>query len=110
MKSKPSISSLSTPNGTKATSSKDKAETLNEFFPSVFTFEDLPEIPAAPSYLVEVISTPDLVREKLQSLNPKKSPGHDNLHPYFLRELADSISNPLSILFIKSLREGAHKS
>ena len=37
-------------------------------------------------------------------------PGHDNLHPNCLRGLTDSISIPLSILFIKSLREGAHKS
>ena len=48
--------------------------------------------------LFDVISiidiTPDIVREKLKSLNPNKSPGHDNLHPY---------------LFVKSLR-GAHKS
>ena len=63
----------------------------------------LHDIPAAPTYLVEVISTiditPDLVREKLKSLNPNKSPGHDNLHPYCLRELTDSISIPLPVLF-----------
>ena len=115
MKTKPSIPSLSRPNGTKATSSKDKAETLNEYFSSVFTLEVLHDIPAAPTYLVDdVISgidiTPDIVREKLKSLNPNKSPGHDNLHPYCLRELFDSIRIPLSILFVKSLREGAHKS
>ena len=54
--------------------------------------------------------TPDIVREKLKSLNPIKSPGHDNLHPYRLREIFDSIIIPLSILFVKSIREGAHKS
>ena len=44
-------------------------------------------------------------------LNPYKSPGHyTHWHPYFLRELADVISVPLSILFIKSLEEGAHRS
>ena len=73
------------------------------------------DIPAEHTYLVDdVISTiditPDIVREKLKSLNPNKSPGHDNLHQYCLRELFDSISIPLSILFVKSLREGAHKS
>ena len=75
LKSKPSIPSLSMPNGT-----KDKAETLNEFFSSVFTHEDLHEIPAASSYLVEeVISTidvtPDLVREKLPIPDYKKITG-----------------------------------
>ena len=113
LKTKPSIPSLSRPNGIKATSSKDKAETLNEYFSSIFTLQVLHDIPAAPTYLVDVISTidttPDIVREKLKSLNPNKSPGQDNLHPYSLRELFDSISIPLSILFVKSLR-GAHKS
>ena len=83
LKSRPSIPSLSRPNGTKATSSKDKAETLNEYFSSVFTLEGLHDIPAAPTYLVDdVISTiditPDIVRGKLKSLNPNKS--HDNFH------------------------------
>ena len=62
LKTKPSIPSLLKPNGTKATSSKDKAETLNEFFSSVFTLEDLHEIPVVPTYLVEeVISTIDIM-------------------------------------------------
>ena len=47
---------------------------------------------------------------KLKTLNPNKSPGHDKWHPYFLSELADIICVPLSILFDKSLKEGAHKS
>ena len=51
-----------------------------------------------------------MVRAKLINLNPYKSPGHDNWHPYFLRELTDVISVPLSILFNKSLKEGAHRS
>ena len=73
------------------------------------------DIPTVPTYLVEeVISTigitPDLVRKKLQSLDPNKSAGHNNLHPHCLRELNCVISTPLSILFKKSLREGAHKS
>ena len=51
-----------------------------------------------------------MVRTKLINLNPYKSPGHDNWHPYIPRELADVFSVPLSILFNKSLKEGAHRS
>ena len=54
--------------------------------------------------------TPTVVRKKLHDLNPNKSPGHDKWHPYFLKELADCICIPLSILYNKSLKEGAHKS
>ena len=54
--------------------------------------------------------TPDVVKEKLQSLKPNKSAGHDKWHPYFLREIADAICTPLSILYQKSLKEGAHDS
>ena len=54
--------------------------------------------------------TTDIVKDKLQALNPNKSPGHDKWHPYFLRELSEVISEPLSILFRKSMKEGAHES
>ena len=54
--------------------------------------------------------TPEQVKEKLKGLNPNKTPGHDKCHPHFLRELADEISDPLSKLFNKSMKEGAHTS
>ena len=53
LKTKLTIPTLSKPNGTKATSSKDKAETLNDFYSSVFTLEFLHDISTAPTYLVE---------------------------------------------------------
>ena len=49
--------------------------------------------------------TPEMVRKKLQKLNPNKSTGHDNWHPYFLKELADTICVPLSILYKNDSRE-----
>ena len=38
-------------------------------------------------------------------LKSGKSPGPDGWHPHFLKELADFIDKPLSILFQKSLDE-----
>ena len=115
LKSRQSIPTLSKPDNSKVTSPQEKADTLNEYFSSVFTHENLNNIPSPPTYAVdEVLSTiqitPEIVRKKLQSLNPNKSPGHDAVHPYCLKELADSICIPLSILFRKSLKEGAHES
>lgn len=46
------------------------------------------------------------VREKLQMLNPSKSPGPDGIHPRILKELADEFSGLLCFLFNKSLEDG----
>ena len=62
--------------------------------------------------VIEALSTieitPYIVKSKLDSLNPNKSPGQDRWHPQFLKELSNAICIPLSILFTKSLKEGAH--
>ena len=115
LKTRDNISSLKKQDGTIATSAGDKAEALNEFFASVFTLEDLQHIPSAPTYnfedlLLTIDITSELVKEKLDKLNPNKSPGHDKWHPHFLRELSKVICVPLAILFRKSLKEGAHES
>ena len=114
LKNRERIPSLTT-GGNKYTTPKEKAEALNKFFVSVFTKEDVENIPESPSYNVgEVLTTlnitPEIVLRKLKGLNPNKTPGHDRWHPYFLREIADDICVPLSILFNKSLKEGAHSS
>ena len=115
LKSRQAIPTLTNKDGTKAISAKDKAESLNDFFTSVFTTENLGNIPAvknAPAYefLSNIKITPDLARTKLNALNTNKSPGQDKWHPYFLKELSETICTPLSILFTKSLKEGAHES
>ena len=47
--------------------------------------------------------TPEIVWKKLVNLDLNKPPGPDKWHPHFLKELADFICIPLSILFNKSL-------
>ena len=91
---------------------KDKAETLNSFFSSTFTDERLDDIPISPDvpflgeYLDSLIITPQMVNEKIQDLNPGKSPGPDGWHPIFLKNIADLIITPLSTIFQKSSNEG----
>ena len=115
LKSRARIPSLIQSNGSRATTSKEKADALNNFFASTFTVENLEEIPETPTHPVDqllstVNITPEIVKSKLESLNSSKSPGPDKWHSHFLKELANIICIPLSILFNKSLIEGAHNS
>ena len=97
--------------GFTAHANKDKAEVLNKFFTSVFTQENLSEIPsystaATVPPLDAVNITPNIVYEKLININPAKSPGVEGWPPLVLKETAEEICIPLSILFTKSLDSG----
>ena len=79
LKTKPQIPALTKPDGSKASTPKDKAETLNAYFSSVFTVEDIQNIPEITSCAVEEVLqtieiTPVTVHKKLHELNPNKSP------------------------------------
>ena len=94
-KAKSKIPVLAKPDGTEAISSSDKAETLNNFFRSNFTDERLEHIPESTEeyflgdYLDGFIITPIRVSEKIQGINPGKSPGPDGWHPFPLKMLCD---------------------
>lgn len=48
----------------------------------------------------------DCIRKKLEKLNPDKAPGADNIYPVVLKNLASSLSYPLSVIFTKSFEDG----
>ena len=90
---------------------KDKAETLAEFFGSVFTKESEENMPNLEPSVYGTKSddrpfTEADILKVLKELNPAKAPGPDDMHPKFLKEVADLICKPLEIIFNKSFKEG----
>lgn len=90
----------------------EKAHMLNSFFSSVFTSEDLSEIPdpelkhTGPP-LQHIIIEEEEVMKRLGNLKPAESPGPDGLHPRALKEAAELIAKPLTlVIFNKSIEEG----
>ena len=115
LKTRSTIPTLDKPDGSKAETPREKANVLNKFFNSMFTIEDVDNIPSPlenfeGGVLSDIEITIDMVYTKLKLLNQNKSSGPDKWHPYFLRELADVICTPLAILFKKSMEIGVHKS
>ena len=55
--------------------------------------------------MTDLVITPELVEKKLNGLNVNKSMGPDEVHPKILKELPRELSQPLSILFNKSIEE-----
>jgi len=88
---------------------KLKAEALNKQFKSVFIsvadFEPESINSQYPSISPINITSPGVLK-LLKELNPTKASGPDNLSPRVLRELSHQMTEPLTIIFQKSLNEG----
>ena len=110
-KTKSGVKDLLKEDGSYAHTDGDKADILNSFFASVFTNEDLTDVPEPDvmydgEKLLDVPFTEEEVLKQLQKLNPSKSPGPDGLHPKVLKEASHEIALPLAIIFRKSMDEG----
>lgn len=110
MKTKTGIADLTKTGGEIVSSSKEKADVLNEFFSSVFTKEDKSSIPdfKKVSYnepLLDLTITPEQVLKKLKELNPNKATGPDNIPSRLLKELSDVLCDPIARVMKKSIQE-----
>ena len=96
--------------GTLQSDSSVKANMLNEQFVSVFTNEDtssLPNLgpsrhPTVPDFTI----TTEGVRKLLAKVKPHSAAGPDNIPAYLLKEGAEELASPLSLLFQASLNQG----
>jgi len=89
----------------------DKAEVLSQFYNGVFTQDNdsLPDFPQRVGENIELHNVQfgaDIVFKHLSKLKPNSSGGPDGLPALFLKNLAPSLSFPLSILFSSSFALG----
>ena len=97
-------------NGIKTTTDEEKSTLLNDYFSSVFTKENQENIPNFKKRIEDSkdITTAkvsqDEMRKLLEKLKPDKSPGTDEIHPRLLKECAQSLDKPLTLLFELSMR------
>ena len=97
-------------NGKVITDSLEKAEALNNQFYSVFTDEDLFDLPQLD--LLEYPMMPEIsfsisgIHSLLLNLDSNKSPGPDSMTTIFLKKCADEVSPILQVIFTQSMNSG----
>lgn len=81
-------------------------------FSGVFIDEPTNQMPALPlgtrvtESLSSISFTPELVKDALNSLKAESSPGPDELHPYVLKQCAETLCIPISNLMNISFNNG----
>ena len=108
------IGPLVTAAGQTTEDAEDMCRMFNEYFLSVFTEENLVEIPAVQSFFIgsidnalsRVIINKQEVEKEIDRLKPQKSPGPDEIYARVLKECKIEVSSKLSEIFNKSLESG----
>ena len=110
-KAKSGVSDLKDSTGLLIQDNEAKANLLNDFFASVFVKEPTGPLPvfdlrynSTPDSKL-IVSTDEALR-RLKWLSVSKSMGPDNCHPRLLKETAESIKEPLQVIFNKTFKEG----
>ncbi|XP_037034212.1 uncharacterized protein LOC119072993 [Bradysia coprophila] len=96
-------------NGKKASTDSEKANLFAEYFQSVYATE--PDDPSLLDFIntrndhdcYDVTAPTELVHFVLRGMDISKGSGHDGVSSFFLRECADYLAEPLSIVYTQSL-------
>jgi hypothetical protein len=110
-KTKDRIGPLLDSSGTAVTNdNKAMSELLNKYFASIFTVENLTNVPTLSVEGIEVLETIEMTDEKvyeaLKKLKPNKTGGVDGLNSTFIIGVAEAIVEPLRIIYTKTLSSG----
>ena len=108
---KESIGPLKKLDGSETKNDIEVAVTLNDFFGTVFTEEDLDNMPVLDTILAdvpmtEVIFSTEKVMKKIDNLRLYSAPGPDGITPKILKTFSEQISLPLSMIYQKSYDSG----
>ena len=101
------MDSLKRSDNTDAYLDSEKSELLNSYFSSIFTDEGLSYIPSFKldfdiNSLTDIEFIPCIMHNKLINLDPAEASGPEGWPIVSLKECAQQLSVPLSILFSKS--------
>ena len=108
---KSSIGPLKNIEGNIISSDEGMAELLNGYFASVYTKENISEIPDVPiayrgnNPLRKIDITEEKVKRKIKKLNPSKSQGPDSFHPRVIKEIETEITPHLCKIYKASLEQ-----
>ena len=108
---KSSIGPLKNKEGNITNDESNMAEILNEYFSSVFTNEDLTNIPEPDktNCNAHVFSTgidDKKIKDAIKKMKPSNSTGPDGISVNLLQKLENELTKPLKLIFLKSISSG----
>lgn len=111
LKAKAQVEDLRRGDGSFARTCQEKAEDLNDFFSSIFTTENMNDMPniqdRSDGCLIDTVDFDvEDIKQRMKRLSPNKSPGPDRILSKVLREAAEQLCQPFQTLFQASLLNG----